>query len=170
MFSRNCCCLVTKSGPTLCNSMDCSPLSMGFPRQEYWSGLPFPSPGISVTQGSKVDSLLLSCLGNPRIAKTSKFDSAGQHYQRCKSFSYFFSVILVVVADCSYGQPIYQPQVSHANTISYCQWRRKWCFGLCACVCVCVCLREGNFLGIPDSVLHFSLRRIGVQILLYLQF
>ena len=32
----------------LCNPMDCSspyPPSMGFPRQEYWSGLPFPSPG-----------------------------------------------------------------------------------------------------------------------------
>ena len=30
-----------------CNPMDCSqvPLSMGFPRQEYWSRLPFPSPG-----------------------------------------------------------------------------------------------------------------------------
>ena len=29
-------------------TMDCSPpapLSMGFPRQEYWSGLPFPFPG-----------------------------------------------------------------------------------------------------------------------------
>ena len=25
-----------------------APLSMGFSRQEYWSGLPFPSPGISV--------------------------------------------------------------------------------------------------------------------------
>ena len=28
--------------------MDCAhqdPLSMGFPRQEYWSELPFPSPG-----------------------------------------------------------------------------------------------------------------------------
>ena len=24
---------------------DQPPLSMGFPRQEYWSGLPFPSPG-----------------------------------------------------------------------------------------------------------------------------
>ena len=24
---------------------DQAPLSMGFPRQEYWSGLPFPSPG-----------------------------------------------------------------------------------------------------------------------------
>ena len=22
-----------------------TPLSIGFPRQEYWSGLPFPSPG-----------------------------------------------------------------------------------------------------------------------------
>ena len=32
-----------------CDLLDCSPpqspLSMGFPRQEYWSGLPFPSPG-----------------------------------------------------------------------------------------------------------------------------
>ena len=31
---------------TLCNTVACqAPLSMGFPRQEYWSGLPFPSPG-----------------------------------------------------------------------------------------------------------------------------
>ena len=33
---------------TLCYPMDCRPqalLSMGFSRQEYWSGLPFPSPG-----------------------------------------------------------------------------------------------------------------------------
>ena len=28
-----------------------APLSMAFPRQEYWSGLPFPSPGIFPTQG-----------------------------------------------------------------------------------------------------------------------
>ena len=39
--------LVTQSCPTLCDPMDCSPqaLSIGFPRQEYWSGLPLPSPG-----------------------------------------------------------------------------------------------------------------------------
>ena len=33
--------------PTLCNPMDCriqTPSFMGFSRQEYWSGLPFPSP------------------------------------------------------------------------------------------------------------------------------
>ena len=40
--------LVAKSCPPLCNPMDCSPpapLSMEFPRQEYWSRLPCPSPG-----------------------------------------------------------------------------------------------------------------------------
>ena len=40
---------VAQSRPTLRDPMDCSPesqasLSMGFPRQEYWSGLPLPSP------------------------------------------------------------------------------------------------------------------------------
>ena len=29
-----------------------APLSMGFSRQEYWSGLPFPSPGDLPNQGS----------------------------------------------------------------------------------------------------------------------
>ena len=38
---------VTQSCLTLCDSMDCSlpgPLSMGFSRQEYWSGQPCPPP------------------------------------------------------------------------------------------------------------------------------
>ena len=34
-------------------------LSMGFSRQGYWSGLPFPSPGIFLTQGSNPG--LLDC-------------------------------------------------------------------------------------------------------------
>ena len=35
-----------KSCPTLYHpTARQAPLSMGFPRQEYWSGLPFPSPG-----------------------------------------------------------------------------------------------------------------------------
>ena len=40
--------LVSQSCLTLCLPMDCThqaPPSMGFSRQEYWSGLPFPSPG-----------------------------------------------------------------------------------------------------------------------------
>ena len=41
-------CSVTKSCPTLATPWTVAHqalLSMGFPRQEYWSGLPFPSPG-----------------------------------------------------------------------------------------------------------------------------
>ena len=30
--------------PTVCDPIEGSPQSMGFPRQEHWSGLPFPSP------------------------------------------------------------------------------------------------------------------------------
>ena len=37
-------CLLTQSCPNLCNPCQ-APLSMEFSRQEYWSGLPFPSPG-----------------------------------------------------------------------------------------------------------------------------
>ena len=49
-----------------------APLSMVFPRQEYWSGLPFPSLGISLTKGFnpcllhwQADSLALSHLSSP---------------------------------------------------------------------------------------------------------
>ena len=49
-----------------------APLSMGFPRQEYWSGLPFPSPGDlpypEIEPGSptlQTDSLPAEPPGNP---------------------------------------------------------------------------------------------------------
>ena len=44
-----------QSYSTLCNPWTVAhqaPLSMGFPRQEYWNGLPFRAPGIFLTQGS----------------------------------------------------------------------------------------------------------------------
>ena len=40
--------LVTKSCPTVVTPWTVAhpaPLSMGFSKQEYWNGLPFPSPG-----------------------------------------------------------------------------------------------------------------------------
>ena len=39
------CCLVDKSCATLFRPHRLACLSMGFPREEYWSGLPFPFPG-----------------------------------------------------------------------------------------------------------------------------
>ena len=40
-----------------------APLSMGFPRKEYWSGLPFPSPGVLPNSRIKPTSL-----GSPALA------------------------------------------------------------------------------------------------------
>ena len=39
---------VLKLCPTLCSHMECRPPGSsvhGIPRQEYWSGVPFPTPG-----------------------------------------------------------------------------------------------------------------------------
>ena len=50
-----------------------APLSMGFSRQEYWSGLSFPSPGVLPHPGIKpgspalqADSLLTEPPGKPK--------------------------------------------------------------------------------------------------------
>ena len=57
-------CSVTQLCLTLCNPMDCiahqALLSMRFPRQEHWIGLPFPPPGTFLTQES-----------NPHLRKAS---------------------------------------------------------------------------------------------------
>ena len=54
--------LVAKSCPTLGNPMGyiaCqAPLSIRFSRREYWSGLPFPTPGDFPDPGIKLASLM----------------------------------------------------------------------------------------------------------------
>ena len=67
--------LVAKSCSTLTTprTIACqAPLSMGFPRREYWSGLPFPSPGELPDPGIKpgspelqADSLPIEQWGKP---------------------------------------------------------------------------------------------------------
>ena len=57
-----------------------APLSMGFSREEYWSGLPCPPPGVFLTQGSntpvscllhwQVSSLPLAPPGKPKYIYT----------------------------------------------------------------------------------------------------
>ena len=74
--------LVAKPSATLCDPMTAAhqaPLSMGFPRQEYWSGLPFPSPEDLSNQGWnphllhwQVDALPLIQQGSPASMLTLK--------------------------------------------------------------------------------------------------
>ena len=79
--SNVCVCSVAQSCLTLCTPWSVgrqAPPSMGFSGQEYWSGLPFstpgdlPDPGIEPTSPTspalQVDSLLLSHRGSPKKA------------------------------------------------------------------------------------------------------
>ena len=53
---------VAQSCPSLCNPMDCSLPGFsvhGILQQEYWSGLPFPSPGYLPDSGIKPGSPVL---------------------------------------------------------------------------------------------------------------
>ena len=91
--------------------MDCSqqaPLSTGFPRQGYWSGLPFPSPGDLPDAGIEptslmspalqVDSFPLSHLGSPQETveqlKNSAFDFL---FIKCRGGG-----LLVTLKNCYY--------------------------------------------------------------------
>ena len=70
-----CVCSVSQSCQTFCDPLDSSPPGSmvkeedggsttsihGFPGQEYWSGLPFPSPGDLPDPGIET---LISCIGN----------------------------------------------------------------------------------------------------------
>ena len=49
-----------------------APLSIWFPRQEYWSGLPFPSPGDPPDQGIGPTSLALQADSLPRATYTTE--------------------------------------------------------------------------------------------------
>ena len=78
---------VAQSHPTLCDPMDCSPpgsSSMGFSRKEYWSGLPFPSPGIEPRSPAwQADTLTSEPPGKPISEGWGKsFSVKGQVYVR----------------------------------------------------------------------------------------
>ena len=58
-----CACLLSRVRPVAIPSTAARQalLSMGFSRQEYWSGLPFPTPGYLPTQVSNLHLHLLHC-------------------------------------------------------------------------------------------------------------
>ena len=66
------------NGVQLCDPMDSSlhqvPPSMGFSRQEYWSGLPFPSPGNLSDPGIEPRSpaLYTDALPSEQLGKSRK--------------------------------------------------------------------------------------------------
>ena len=75
-------CIRTQSCPTLCNPTDCSPPgSMGFSRQEYWSGLPCPPPGDLPDSGIEFASLASPELAGELFTISAIWEAQTGHYQ-----------------------------------------------------------------------------------------
>ena len=89
-----------------------APLSMGFSRQEYWSGLPFPTPGDLLDTGIKPTSPALA----GRLFTTSAsweapplmyllikiLQSFFSQFFRCEGVSYFLRN-KILLYKCVYG-------------------------------------------------------------------
>ena len=74
-------------------------LSMGFPRQEYWSGLPFPSPGDLLDPGiePKFPALQADSLPFEPLGKLETWDMTISHAPfSCNTYKYQNSSNLVV--------------------------------------------------------------------------
>ena len=84
VIKTSCVCVsVAQSCPTRCNPMGCSPpgsLSKGLSRQEYWSGLPFPSPMDLPDPGIKPRSPALQTVYHLSHQETNKL-AALQTYE-----------------------------------------------------------------------------------------
>ena len=71
--------LVFQSYLTLCDPMDVAhqaPLSMGFSRQEYWSGLLFPTPGESSWLSDRTHFSYVPCIGRQLLYHVSSGKSS----------------------------------------------------------------------------------------------
>ena len=60
-----------------------APLSMGFPRQEYWSGLPFPTPGDLSDPGIQPVSLRSSELAGGFFTTSATWEAIYVHTPMC---------------------------------------------------------------------------------------
>ena len=100
-----------------CNPMDCShraPLSMGFPRRDYWTGLPFPPPWHLPAPGMEPESpdwqtgpLPLSHQGSPRVPLScpdlmTPFSGCCSECLHRNNLSYCIYFVAVVVEENSY--------------------------------------------------------------------
>ena len=122
----------------LCHTMDCvahlAPLSVRFPRQEYWSRLSFPSPGDLPKPGIKpkasslqADSLWSEPPGKPQEQlNASKLDNLVETYE---TPAYRFLRRQVRRSGIPISFKIFQFCCDlHSQRLKHSQWSRSRCF------------------------------------------
>ena len=129
-----------------------APPSLGFSRQEHWSGLPFPSPLYSWMYWNA-----------PKFLKTNFPSSAAVRSYHCvspKLLTLSLFVLCVAFSDFPSSSPIICSALSNLllNLFVVC-----CCCSVCVCVCVCVYIISRNSKGfffkavLPRTLLHSSL-------------
>ena len=101
-----------------------APLSMGFSRQEYWSGLPFPSPGDLPNPGIKprcpslqADALTSEPPGKPLIILVSRYIiGASQVAQRLKHLP---AMRETWVQSLCWEDPLEKEMVTHSSILAW---------------------------------------------------
>ena len=73
-----------------------APLSMGFSRQEYWSGLPFPSPGNLPNPGIEHASLMSPALAGVFFTTATTSEALFHDGElNCRFLSFFFFLLIL---------------------------------------------------------------------------
>ena len=131
-----------------------APLSMGFPRQEYWNGLPFPSPRDLHDQGIKFMSPALAGgfftpepPGKPEISHTNKIEHSNHKKSRegAKACDSNPSRERKAVS----LSPTLPPPLSHlCLSLSLCYSKSHFSWILCLKICLLV-----KFICNPDQYL-----------------
>ena len=96
-----------------------APLSMGFPRHEYWRGMPGPSPGIFQTQGSNLQ-LSPELAGGFFTTESPEKPRASLVAQRLKRL---LAIQETWVRSLGWEDPLEKEMASHSNILA---WRTPW--------------------------------------------
>ena len=85
-----------------------APLSMGFHRQEYWSGLPCPPPGNLPDPGGRTHVSYISCIGRQILHHLATWEASLIYLRSsCKSSSCCPFHILFALVGLSLHQSLY---------------------------------------------------------------
>ena len=152
--TRLCCCLVAESCPTLLRPpwtlAHQASLSVGFCRQEYWSGFPFPSPGegLKPTSPALADTFFtIESPAKPLIPLKGYFPLLARTSLEEKSFF----MVGKKRMSC--------PKAIHLNMFfnfsSHHETSKNY-----VCVCVCVCMKVIQFCPILCDPMDYTVQGI----------
>ena len=152
--TRLCCCLVAESCPTLLRPpwtlAHQASLSVGFCRQEYWSGFPFPSPGegLKPTSPALADTFFtIESPAKPLIPLKGYFPLLARTSLEEKS-SFMVGKKRMSCPKAIHLNMFFNFSSHHETSKNY------------VCVCVCVCMKVIQFCPILCDPMDYTVQGI----------